>query len=141
MRPTALRVALAAVMGVTGISALWGGYMLMGDAWPMDPAWLQHTPFDGWAVPGLATLTFPGIGVLFAGIWVVGRLPHHRPLAIAAGIGLIAWVGIELAWLQVFHPVMHPLIVAVGLLVAVLGRLLPRPTNARRKAAARPTTM
>ncbi|WP_226924804.1 hypothetical protein [Georgenia satyanarayanai] len=137
MRSTALRVTLAAVMALTGVVAVWGGLMLIQGAWEMDPAWLQHTPFDSWTLPGLATLLFPGVGVLLASVWVVGRLPHHRALAIAAGVGLMVWVGVELVWMQVLHPVMHPLIFTVGLLVAVLGRLLPRPTEAQQRTGRR----
>lgn len=85
-----IRLTLAAVLLLTGASAVWGGYMLVVGAWEMDPAWLEHTPFDGWVVPGLATVLFPGLGVIVAGAAVLARLPHRRVLATAAGFGLMA---------------------------------------------------
>jgi hypothetical protein len=126
MRYTAVRLALAVILVLTGISAIWGGYMLMIGGWAMDAAWLEHTPFETWTIPGLATIALPGLGVLAAGIAVLAQAPHHRDLAIAAGVGLMAWVAVELAWLQVFHPVMHPLIFAIGAVTTGLGYALPR---------------
>ena len=137
MKHTAIRLVLAVVLLLTGLSAVWGGYMLITGGWDMDPAWLSNTPFETWTLPGLATLLFPGLGVLAAGIAVLSRVPWSRTLALVAGLGLTAWVAVELLWLQIFHPVMHPLIFGVGVVVASLGWLLPREhvreTTARRQ--------
>lgn len=126
MRYTAIRLTLAVILMLTGISAIWGGYMLMIGGWEMDAAWLEHTPFETWTIPGLATIMLPGLGVLAAGIAVLAQAPHHRTLAIAAGVGLMAWVAVELLWLQVFHPVMHPMIFAIGAVTTGLAYALPR---------------
>ncbi|MCK6212200.1 hypothetical protein KZX45_16785 [Georgenia sp. EYE_87] len=125
VRDAAVRFLLAAVLVLTGASAVWGGFSLVAGTWDMDPEWLRHTPFDSWTLPGVATLLFPGLGVLLAGAAVLLRLPHHREIGVAAGAGLLAWVATELLWLQVFHPVMHPLIAADGAVVVVLALLLP----------------
>ncbi|PFG40000.1 hypothetical protein ATJ97_2520 [Georgenia soli] len=126
MRDTVVRLVLVAMLLVTGVSAMWGGYMLATGAWEMDPAaWLAHTPFGSWTLPGLATMLLPGLAVFLAGVAVLTSAPHHRTIAIAAGVGLIAWVGVELVWMQVFHPVLHPVFLGVGVVVAVLGWLLP----------------
>jgi hypothetical protein len=131
---TLVRAALAVLLLATGASAVWGGYMLMVGAWEMDAAWLARTPFDGWTLPGLATMLLPGVGVLVAGVAVALGLAHHRALALAAGAGLVLWVAVELVWLQVFHPVMHPMIAGTGLAVLALASLLPRPAGPPRPA-------
>ena len=134
---TLVRAALAVLLLATGASAVWGGYMLMVGGWEMDPAWLARTPFDGWTLPGLATLLLPGVGVLVAGVAVALGLAHHRALALAAGAGLVLWVAVELAWLQVFHPVMHPLIAGTGLAVVALASLLPGGAHRTGRRAGR----
>lgn len=133
-RHLAVRLVLAAVLLLTGASAVWGGWSLMAGTWEMDPAWLANTPFDTWMLPGVATIMFPGLGVLVAGAAVLLRLPHRRALAFAAGAGLIAWVVTELVWLQVFHPVMHPLIAATGAVVVLLAFLLPEGSGQTPRA-------
>jgi hypothetical protein len=53
---------------------------------------------------------------------------------VAAGAGFLAWVATELVWLQVFHPVMHPLVSVVGAIAVVLGLLLPRDSGQTPRA-------
>lgn len=132
MRNTVLRPFLAVVLLLTGVTAMWGGYMLMTGGWQMDPAWLRHTPFETWTLPGLATLLFPGLGVALAGVAVLLKVRGQRTIALAAGVGLMAWVAVELVWLRVVHPVMHPLIFGVGVVVALLAWFLPRARPAHR---------
>jgi uncharacterized membrane protein len=48
-----------------------------------------------------------------------------RQLAIFSGLGLVAWILVQLLWMQVFHPVMHPLIGGAGIAITILGWMLP----------------
>ena len=104
--------------------------MLIGNM-ELDPAWLQKTPFTGWTIPGIALLLLPGVGELLAAAAVLLRWRYARPLAIFSGLGLVAWVLVQLLWMQVFHPVMHPLMGSIGIAIAVLGWMLPPAAGTR----------
>ena len=73
----------------------------------------------------------PGVGEVVAGVAVVLRWRYARPLAVLSGVGLVGWILVQLLWMQVFHPVMHPLVGGIGIVIAILGWMLPRQTRVR----------
>lgn len=121
----ATRYTLAAIQLLVAANGLWGGTMMITDSWELPAEWLQHTPFTSWTLPGLALLGFVGVGVLVAAILVLARHRLARPVAVASGAGLCAWIAVQLAWLRVVHPVMQPAIFAAGAAIIVLAWRLP----------------
>ncbi|GAA1751033.1 hypothetical protein [Kocuria aegyptia] len=124
-------VPLVALQVSVGLLALLGGWQMLTGGLGLDPAWLQRTPFPDWTLPALALMLLPGAGELIAAAAVLRRHRHARPLAILSGMGLIAWILVQLAWLQVVHPVMQPAIFLVGALITVLAWSLPRTWDHR----------
>jgi hypothetical protein len=119
---------LAIVVGLlqvfVGLMGIWGGIMLLTDAWALPQEWLRHSPFSGWHLPGLALLVFVGVGCSVAGVITVANLRASRLLSTAAGAGLCAWIVVQIAWLRIVHPVMQPVIFGIGVAIFVLARRL-----------------
>jgi hypothetical protein len=63
-----LRIGLGLLELLIGADALWGGVMLMSDAWRMPTDWLRHSPFDDWFLPGLALIVLIGGSQLVAAV-------------------------------------------------------------------------
>ena len=129
MKPRTIWVSLIVLEALVGLNAVLAGYQMLTGGWDLPTGWLVHTPFDSWALPGLTLLLLPGLGELLAAGFTIGRLPYYRQLSMFAGAGLAAWVLVQLAWMRVVQPVMHPLVFAVGVLITVLawelGRIEP----------------
>lgn len=119
-------VPLVALQVSVGLLAVLGGWQMLTGGLRLDPEWLRRTPFPDWTLPGLALLLLPGVGELVAAAAVLLRHRYARPLAVFSGVGLIAWILVQLAWLQLVHPVMQPVIVLVGVLITALAWSLPR---------------
>lgn len=120
-----IKASLVALQLLVGGLALAGGLMMLTGNMELDQAWLQKTPFTAWTIPGIALLLLPGVGELLAAAAVLLRWRYARQLAIFSGLGLVAWILVQLLWMQVFHPVMHPLIGGAGIAITILGWMLP----------------
>jgi hypothetical protein len=129
------RIALVLLELLIGANAVWGGIMLMTDSWKLDQEWLDNTPFDSWFVPGLALLVIIGSTQLAAAASLLARRPYAQAASLAAGWVLIGWIIVQLAWLQVFHPVMQPAMLAAGFLVVALAWRLSSGGRPGRPAA------
>jgi hypothetical protein len=120
---------LAVVVGLlqvfVGLMGIWGGIMLITDAWALPREWRQHSSFSECYLPGLALLAFVGIACSVSGSITVANHSVARSLSTAAGVGLCAWIVVQIGWLRIVHPVMQPLILVIGLAIAVMARRLP----------------
>ena len=125
-----IKAPLVALQLLVGCFAVAGGWFMLAGTMELQQDWLQHTPFTNWTVPGVALLLLPGAGELLAAAAVLVRWRYARPLAIFSGLGLVAWILVQLLWMQVFHPLMHPLVGAIGIAIAVLAFMLPREAGA-----------
>jgi hypothetical protein len=114
------RVALVLIELLIGANAVWGGIMLMTDSWNLGHGWLDNTFFDSWFLPGVALLVIIGGTQLAAAVTLLARRPYAPAVSLAAGWVLFGWIIMQLAWLQVFHPVMQPAMLAAGFLIIAL---------------------
>lgn len=128
-----IKAPLVILQLLVGCFAVAGGWLMLTGNMELELDWLQNTPFGNWTIPGIALLLLPGAGELLAAAAVLARWRHARPLAIFSGLGLVAWILVQLIWMQVYHPVMHPAIGSIGIAIAVLGWMLPRETEIRNE--------
>jgi hypothetical protein len=128
------RIALVLLELLIGANAVWGGIMLVTDSWKLGQEWLDNTFFDSWFLPGAALLVIIGGSQLAAAVTLLARRPYAPAVSLAAGWVLIGWIIVQLAWLQVFHPVMQPAMLAAGFLIIALAWRLPSAQPGGRAA-------
>jgi hypothetical protein len=111
--------ALAVVALTAGAGAVFGGTQLLRNGFGMPLSWLSHTPFTGWALPGLALL----IGVAVPQLAVVALITASNrwalPASYLAGLALVAWILIQLLVLQRYF-FLQPVIAGLGALEVLL---------------------
>ena len=95
----------------------------------MPLSWLHHTPFTGWALPGVALL----IGVALPQFTAFALIVAGHRWALAgsylAGLGLVLWIAVQLLLLQRYF-VMQPAIAVAGAVEMLLAWLWQRATAA-----------
>jgi len=110
----------------TGAAAVTGGVLLVaapdGSLLQADSAVLGGSPFSDWRLPGVLLATLVGGGFLTAGVWEWRRGSRARELSLVAGVGLVAFEVVELAWIGP-HP-LQAVLAVVGL--TVVGSALRR---------------
>ncbi len=108
--------ALAAVELFVAYQAVSGGIGLITDTWKMPIEWLVRTPFSTWVGPGWILISLVAVPHLLAAVPVVG-MPRRPGLGVLAGVlagaSLLAWIGMQLALLQVFF-FLQPVIALIG---------------------------
>ena len=143
-------VALAVLLGLLSIGALQGGIAMVVD--PLAPLgmsvdYLERTPIDDYFLPGLfllgiaaaSLLAIPGL--LFSWEWrwaskIESRVGYKWPwVAVVATGGILLLFELIELFVVPFHPIMHPLLIAVSL--AILG-LAFTPSTRRYLSAAQP---
>jgi hypothetical protein len=85
---------LAALELLVALPAVPSGIALMRDGMGMDRAWIDHTLLPDYTIPGVLLVVIGGGMAAAAGL----TLTHPRaarPAALAAGVGLLAWLAIE----------------------------------------------
>jgi hypothetical protein len=122
------RITLLVLELFIAANAVWGGIALMTDSWKLSHDWLDNTFFDSWFLPGVALLVVIGGSQFAAATALLARRPYAREASIAAGLIMVGWIVVQLAWLQVFHPVMQPTLFAAGVVITALAWRLPRAT-------------
>lgn len=125
--PLALRLYLAGA-AVLGVSAAAGGTALVtdptGSTLGLPLAWLDGSPFPDYLVPGIVLLTVFGLGSLVVVYGIVYQRRWAWPAAVGLGVAQVGWILVQLAILQV----VHPLHLAYGGLGALLALLALRPS-------------
>lgn len=116
------RTALLALEVTTAVAALVGGTLFVlapdGSLLMADPAVLAGTPFADWLIPGVLLALLVGGGFLAAGVALWWGVRGARELSVAAGIGLVLFEAVELAWISP-HP-LQAVFGVVGAAVVVL---------------------
>lgn len=111
---------------ITSVTAMAGGTLSVlapdGRLLAADPTVLGGSPFEDWRVPGvlLGLLVGGGFAVAAGAVWFRAR--WAAPLSVAAGLGLVVFELVELAWLT-FHP-LQVVFTVVGVTVVVLATRL-----------------
>ena len=106
---------LLVVLLVVAANALYGGVGLVVDGIGMPSTWLERLPVDTWTWPGVALLATVALPQLVAAWFVWRRDPRAGVLGLAAGAGLVLWIGVQVLVLQRYF-FLQPVMVGVGLL-------------------------
>ena len=85
-------ITLEAVVGVLAIS---GGVGLIHDGMTMQTAWIGHTLFPNWTIPGILLIVCVGGGLLGAAMATMVDRRLAAPAALISGVILIVWVSVE----------------------------------------------
>lgn len=117
-RPRAL-VVLEVVLSVCGLGG--GTFMATHPTTAMSLDYLQGTGFHTWRWPGIALLFFVGVGPAAVAAATLLRFPVAPLGHVCVGVGLVAWILLELTWIVVVSPALQVVFGAVGVTIAVLG--------------------
>ncbi len=118
-------IGLVLFQGITGTA---GGAVLTWSGSGMPDEWLAGIPFDSWVWPGVILGVGLGLAPLviaygllrrprWAALAPIERATGHHwswVASVALGVGLLAWIVVELVMIAAFHPIMQPLYLAVG---------------------------
>lgn len=95
------RAALLFLLLFQGVSGMVGGVGLVADASgstlgiPLE--WLEGSPFPDYLIPGTVLLTGLGLGPLVVAYGVWRRRAWAQRAALVVGIGLVGWLGVQIA--------------------------------------------
>lgn len=91
------RLTVAALAGLIGVGALYGGIGLLVDAEALgaEQSWLDGTPFPDYRVPGVVLLVVIGGGMLLTALMALRRRRFAGLAALAMGVTLLTWGVVE----------------------------------------------
>ncbi len=127
-RLSALRILLGVLLGIVALNAIAGGYYALSGAADVPVAWLDGSPFSTYTMPGIVLLVVVGGSAAVGAVAVFAQKPFARRSALAAGVVLLGWIGVQVSiigyvsWLQ-------PTMAVVALVIVALGLLLPRAVS------------
>ena len=110
-------VSLEALISLSGLAG--GAYMATHPLTTMPLRYLEGTWFHTWRWPGLALLFFVGVCPAAVVAATVKRLPVAKLGHLCVGVGLLAWILVEAAWVVVSAP-LQIAVALIGLVILVL---------------------
>jgi hypothetical protein len=124
-----LATILGALQVFIGLGAVGGGLALV-----LDPSGanlgiplelLNNSPFSNYFIPGIVLMLVNGIGSLAGGVASFTRYRCAGEIAMALGAFLLAWIIVQVWWIEAFHW-LHAMYIILGLLEITFGWLLRR---------------
>lgn len=126
---TMARWALFILLLFNGLTAVVAGIMLAyapdGSLLDMPIAWLDHSPFRSYRIPGLLLFSVIGLGSLVAAVVVWQRRKHTGRFAQVAGAALVIWIVVQMIMLRSLLPIQVTYLL-VGIAIVGLGENLRR---------------
>jgi hypothetical protein len=123
--PAAIRYSLGALLAFGAVNAFGGGYFGLSGAEGVPREWLEGSPFSDYFVPSLILLVVVGGSFSVAATLVFAGLRIARLAALMAGIVVLGWLAVQLSIIG-YVSWMQPTTAIAGVLVLVLGSLLPQ---------------
>jgi len=115
-----------------GLSALAGGYGLMGDpsgkSLQMDASMLSGSPFESFLIPGIVLFLVNGIGNTTGAILSLTRYKYAARVAALFGLILMIWIISQVAWMG-YLSFLQPLYFTTGLIQFLAGYSFIRQSN------------
>ncbi|NUN99003.1 MAG: hypothetical protein HUU01_00150 [Saprospiraceae bacterium] len=124
-----LTIVAAVLLLFNGIGALYGGWSLMtypdGSNLQLPLAWLEHTPFSDFLIPGIVLFIANGLCSIFVFSALLFSYNKTALLVMAQGIILMGWIVVQVLLVQKYHP-LQLLLGIVGFLLFVTGWAMRR---------------
>ncbi|MCW5899301.1 MAG: hypothetical protein KIT10_08510 [Flavobacteriales bacterium] len=115
---------LFALLLFNGLTAVVAGAMLSyapdGSLLELPLAWLDHSPFRSYRIPGLLLFSVIGLGSLVAAALVWRRHGRTGRFAQVAGSALVIWIVTQMIMLRSVLPI-QLLYLGIGMAIIVLG--------------------
>jgi hypothetical protein len=122
--PMPIRYLLGSLLAFFALNAFGGGYYGLSGADGVPVEWLEGTPFSDYVVPSLILLVVVGGSFLTAAIAVFAGLQMARLASFFAGLVVLGWLVAQVSIIG-YVSWMQPATAAAGLMVLLLGWLLP----------------
>jgi hypothetical protein len=114
---------------LNGIGAFIGGIPMIaypdGSANGISLAYLGHSPFTDYFIPGIVLVACNGVLSLLVFIGLILNVRHHAWWVMGQGIVLCGWIVIQMIMLREVN-FLHVAFVLIGIALIVLGRYLGR---------------
>jgi hypothetical protein len=121
-----LRIISVILLFLNGISAVFGGYILMSDPTgnkiQMPLSYISNSPFKDYLIPGIILFIFNGISSQAIAITVIFGYKKSYLLIIAQGIILSAWIITQL-FITTNSFILQPICLSIGIILIILGYL------------------
>jgi hypothetical protein len=104
---------LAALDGLTGAAAVYGGVELIRDGFGIPHSWLAGTPLTGWVLPGVALLIGVAVPQLAAAALTGAGGRPGLAAGYLAGVLLVAWIVVEMLILRRYF-FLQPVVAGIG---------------------------
>ena len=115
--------ALIVIESVVSLSGLAGGAFMASHPKTMMPLrYLEGTWFHTWRWPGVALFVFVGLAPAIVVASAVGRHRYALVGHVGVGVGLVAWIILEAAWVVV-SPGLQITFALAGVSIVVLAAL------------------
>nr|WP_293836747.1 hypothetical protein [uncultured Arsenicibacter sp.] len=122
--PKAGRIIALILLFLTGINAVIAGYLFVidpsGGQMGMSGAYLVHSPFSSYLIPGLILFFVNGVFNLVTGILTLRHYRLAPSLVFIQGILLTGWIGVQVAMVRDVNA-LHFIMTAIGILLMVCG--------------------
>ncbi|WP_436498301.1 hypothetical protein [Actinokineospora sp. HUAS TT18] len=113
-------VLTAAVAGLVAVWAYAGGIGVIGGGVDFGPEINDRLPWGSTTLAGLALIAVVALPMTAAAFAIWRRLPSARRVALVAGVLLIGWIVVQLAFIRTFSW-LQPACVLLGAFVAAWG--------------------
>lgn len=122
-----------ALLSFNAIGAIYGGSSLVlypdGSDLHLDLAFLEHTPFLNYFIPGLILLLFNGVLSLFVVVATAMKCQYYPIYIIGQGLILFGWIIIQMLLIRTIN-VLHFIMGSVGIALIVCGAVIVHRKNA-----------
>lgn len=129
---------LGVLQAFVGIGAVAGGLSLIldpsGQSLGTPTELLEKTPFTTFLIPGVVLLVVNGLGSLTGAVVSFARRRYAGQLALALGAFLVAWIAVQVCWMEIHW--LHVLYFGLGVLELALGWWVRKCTRGQRESAA-----
>jgi hypothetical protein len=122
---TLIKIIVILMLLFNGIGAFYGGLSLItdptGNKLQLPLAYLEHTPFRNYLIPGIILLCVNGFFSFFTLSTIILKNKKAVMYIIAQGILLSGWIIVQIILLQMFYAPLHGTLLVIGILLTVCG--------------------